>query len=66
MPRRNASNIDVFLIKDVSYNNTCYSENDLSSNHLPVILKFDRVNITKNELTMNKTDWSEFFNRTDK
>jgi len=46
-PRRNASNIDLFLIKDVSYNNTCYTVNDLSSNHLPMILKFDRVNITK-------------------
>jgi len=51
LPRRNACNIDVFLTKDVSYNNTCYSENYLLSNHLPIILKFDRVNITKNKLT---------------
>jgi len=27
-PRRNASNIDLFLTKDVSYNNTCYTIND--------------------------------------
>jgi len=66
MSRRNASNIDLFLTKDISYNSTCYSENDLSSNHLPVILNFDRVNIAKNELMLHKTDWSEFFNRTDK
>jgi len=57
--------IDLFLTKDVSYNSTCYTINDLSSNHLPVILKFDRVNITKNELTLNKTDWPEFSNKTD-
>jgi len=37
----------------------------LSSNHLLVILKFDRVNITKNELTLNKTNWSEFLNKSD-
>jgi len=55
MPRRYASNIDVFLTKNLSFNSTCYSENDFSSNHLPV-LKFDRVNITKNELVLNKTD----------
>jgi len=24
------------------------------------------VNITKNELKLNKTDWSEFYNKTDK
>jgi len=66
MPLRNAFNIDIFLTKDLSYNSICYSENDLSSNHLPVILKFDRVNITKKELTINKTDWPEFFNKTDR
>jgi len=64
--RRNASNIDIFLTKDFSYNSTCYSENDLSSNYLPVILKFDRVNVIKNELVLNKTNWSEFFNKTDR
>jgi len=54
-PRRKPSNIDLFLVKDVSYNSICYTINDLSSNHLPVILKFDQVNISKNNLVLNKT-----------
>jgi len=29
-------------------------------------LKFDRVNLIKNELTLRKTDWSVFFDKTDK
>jgi len=32
---------------------------------LPVVLKFDKVNITKKEITTIKTDWPEFF-KTDK
>jgi len=65
-PHRKATNIDIFLTKDVSYTSSCYTENDLSSNHLPVILKFDCVNIAKNELKLSKTDWNEFFDRTDR
>jgi len=65
-PHRNASNIDIFLIKDVPYNNSCYTINDLSSNHFLVLLKFDRVNLTKTELTLRKTDWSAFLDKSDK
>jgi len=66
LPRRNPSNIDIFLTKDLSYNSTCSTDNDLSSNHLPVILTFDRVNIAKNNLKINKTDWEEFYKKTDR
>jgi len=65
-PHRKPSNIDLFLTKDVPYNYTCCTINDLTSNHLPVILKFDRVNIAKTEFTVHKTDWTDFQNRTDK
>jgi len=47
------------------YNNICYTINDLSSNHLPELLKFNRVNVTKNELTPYRTDWSVFTDRAD-
>jgi len=66
VPRKNASNIDIFITKDIPYNYSCYTINDLSSNHLPVFLKFENVNIAKKNITLDKTDWSEFFNRTDK
>jgi len=66
LPHRKASNIDIFLTKNVSYTSSCYTENDLTSNHLPVILKFDCVNVSKNELKLSKTDWDEFFGRTDR
>jgi len=39
---------------------------DMSSNHFPVILKFDNVNVLKNEKIISKTDWNKFFNRTDR
>jgi len=65
-PHKNASNIDIFITKDIPYNCTCYSTNDLSSNHLLVTLKFDRVNLIKKELILNKTDWTAYFDRTDK
>jgi len=48
----------------VPYNYACYTMNDLSSNHLPVILKYDRINIVKNEFTARKTNWTVYRNRT--
>jgi len=66
VPRSNPSNLDIFLTKDVPYNNICYSMDELTSNHLPVMLKFDRVNVTRTECTYNTTDWSAFYSRTDK
>jgi len=51
MPHIKASNIDIFIIKDISHNNACYLINDLASNHISVILKFDRVNLVKKENT---------------
>jgi len=66
MPRRKPSNIDIFLVKDIPFNCSCYTINDLTSNHLPVIMKFDQVNITRNNMVLNKTDWQQFFGGTDK
>jgi len=63
IPRRNASNIDLYLTKDVAYNCACYTVNDLSFNHLPVM--FDPVNVNRYKTTLVKTDWSEFFKITD-
>jgi len=66
VPRRNVSNIDIFLTKDVPYSYTCNTIFDMSSNHFPVILKFENVNVTRSELIISKTDWKKFYNRTDK
>jgi len=64
MPRSKPSNIDIYLTKDVPYNYVCNTINDLSSNHLPVILKFERINIVKNEITARKTNWTAYRNGT--
>jgi len=66
VPRSNPSNIDIFITKDIPYNCACYTMDELTSNHLPVILKFDRVNVSRTELTYNTTDWTAFYNKTDK
>jgi len=63
-PRSKPSNIDIYLTKDVPYNYVCYTINDLPSNHLPVILKYDRINIAKNEFTVRKTNSTVYRNRT--
>jgi len=65
-PRKNASNIDIYLAKNIYYNYTCNTLFDMSSHHFPVILKFENVNIVRNELIVTKTDWEKFYNKTDK
>jgi len=54
------------MTKNVPYNFNCYTINELSSNHLPVFLKFKRVNISKKDLVTFRTDWSVFLNKSDK
>jgi len=66
VPHSNPSNLDIFITKDVPYNYICYTMDELTSNHLPVILKFDRVNVARTEFTYNTTDWTAFYNKTDK
>jgi len=39
--------------------------NDLSSNHLPIILEFKNTNIIKKVNMTTKTDWDKYLNKTD-
>jgi len=64
-PRKNPSNIDIFLGKNLPYASTCHTVNDLTSNHLPFILEFENTNINKKANMMIKTDWDKYLNKTD-
>lgn len=58
-PGKNSSNIDFFLNRNLNYLYNCYTMDDLSSNHLPVMLEMENVNIVKRD-KMFRTDWTKF------
>lgn len=63
-PSRRNSNLDFFLVKDIPYLNNCYSLDELSSNHIPVILELENVNVVRRDKVSFKTDWSKFSSST--
>jgi len=53
--RKNPSNINIFLIKNLPYANTRYIFNDPFSNHLPIMLNLENINVIKKDAIIIKT-----------
>ncbi|MBJ3206175.1 hypothetical protein JGB62_24270 [Salmonella enterica subsp. enterica serovar Give] len=52
--------LDIAVLKDIEFTFNMYSMGDLDSDHLPVVLHLEGVNITLNTRARHKVSWGKF------
>lgn len=60
LPGKNPSNIDIFLVQNIINSYNCYTVDDLSSNHLPIMLDLNQDSPLKKEKVIFHTDWKKY------